>query len=76
MAKGKFVSYLRVSTDKQGRSGLGVEAQREAVARAIPMAVAGSWSQNTLRQRAGSGVTVALRGKQAGNKEAVSAIRL
>ena len=33
MTKGKFVSYLRVSTDKQGRSGLGVEAQREAVAR-------------------------------------------
>jgi DNA invertase Pin-like site-specific DNA recombinase len=29
----KFVSYLRVSTDKQGRSGLGIEAQREAVAR-------------------------------------------
>src|SRR5882757_2340886 len=31
MADGKFVSYLRVSTDKQGRSGLGIEAQREAV---------------------------------------------
>lgn len=28
-----FIAYLRVSTDKQGRSGLGVEAQRDAVAR-------------------------------------------
>ena len=31
MAEGKFVSYLRVSTDKQAKSGLGLEAQRKAV---------------------------------------------
>ena len=31
MAEGKFVSYLRCSTAKQGRSGLGLEAQRKAV---------------------------------------------
>ena len=32
MAEGRFVSHLRVSPAKQGHSGLGLEAQRQAVA--------------------------------------------
>lgn len=32
-ASPRFVAYFRVSTDKQGRSGLSLDAQREAVSR-------------------------------------------
>ena len=28
----QIVSYIRVSTDKQGKSGLGLQAQRQAIA--------------------------------------------
>jgi len=38
---GKFVAYYRVSTDKQGASGLGIEAQRELVTRFLN---GGNWS--------------------------------
>lgn len=33
MKSGRYVAYYRVSTSRQGESGLGIEAQKEAVTR-------------------------------------------
>jgi len=41
MAEGKFISYLRVSTAKQGKSGLGLEAQQQAIENYLN---GGSWN--------------------------------
>src|SRR5262245_42412052 len=36
----RYISYLRVSTQRQGRSGLGIDAQRQAV---VDFTAGGGW---------------------------------
>jgi len=47
--RGKFIAYFRVSTDRQGKSGLGLEAQREVVLNYLNGGSWTMWSRNSPR---------------------------
>lgn len=58
----RFVSYLRVSTDRQGRRGLGLKAQR-AVAAAHPAGSIGTLLDETVRIESGKAADRLQRGR-------------
>ena len=73
---GKFIAYFRVSTDRQGKSGLGLAAQREAVMSYLD---GGRWAQHE-REIISARTSAALkaakaRGKRLGNPKLSEARR-
>jgi len=63
MANGKFIAYFRVSTAKQGQSGLGLDAQQAAVASYLN---AGEWEllDNFVEVETGKGADALLKRPQ------------
>ena len=59
-ARPRLVSYLRASTDSQDRSGLGLEAQRQAVAAYVTQA-GGDMAAEFRELPAECGIRIALR---------------
>lgn len=72
MASGKFIAYYRVSTQKQGASGLGLDAQREAVSRFLN---GGDWELVAEFQEVETGKGADALGKRPQLKAALAACR-
>jgi len=74
VALSPFVSYLRVSTDAQGRSGLGLAAQRQVGAAYITQAgdemVAGFWDLGSGKRAVRPQVAAALAPRRVGDCQA------
>jgi DNA invertase Pin-like site-specific DNA recombinase len=62
-----IVAYVRVSTSQQGRSGLGIEAQREALTR-LPATQGSSWRRNLSRSRLAREATRSTVGRNCGRR--------
>ena len=74
MAEGKWVSYLRVSTGRQGRSGSGLEAHRAAVAHRRATGVPPPRSRHAALVEPGRHVIAGCRRKSSGSLAVAHAV--